>query len=244
MPKSPSFLILAQLFFLLSLLPNDASGEQDAVKTRYVSDYLKINIKDRLEKPYEVVTTVQSDDPVQLLEESENYWKISTPDGKEGWIAKHYLKSELPKSTIIKQLRQENADLKAKLTAQPPGVTTGVSGAGPSDSTSCKVGEEKLKAAEETIISLQKQLSEALAAPPQVTTVDASQLSGETTPENHAWLVEEYEKRGEQIEELQKTLAKKEDRTRFLWFTAGALVFLVGVLAGRTGNRKKNKLLY
>jgi hypothetical protein len=66
----------------------------------------------------------------------------------------------------------------------------------------------------------------------------------EQTPENYALLVSEYEKRGKKIDELQQIVGKKEDQTRFLWFGAGAIVFLIGLLAGKTGNRKKNKLMY
>ncbi len=222
---------------LLPGSPPEVTAEQEQSKTRYVSDYLKINLKNRLEKPYEVVATVQTDDAVQLLEESENYWKIATPDGKEGWIAKHYLKNEPPKATIIKQLRQENAELKEQLQAllANPGAKGG-------ENTAGKELVEKLANAEKIIASLQQQLSEAQTASARAVT--ATLDPGTTSEEHQAWLAEEYEKRGEQLEELQKNLAKKEDRTRFLWFAAGALVFLVGLLAGRTGNRKKNKLIY
>lgn len=239
MPMKTPVSLLMYTLALFSFTCSQAYGQADTNKTRYVSDYLKINLKDRLDKPYEVIATVQSDDPVQLLEESDNYWKVSTPDGKEGWIAKHYLKSELPKSTVIKQLRQEITDLKSQLSALS---TVPGAGAG-SSSPSCKDLEEKIKNSETVIHNLQQRLAEAQTAQP-ASTLSGNGNSAETTPENHVWLVEEYEKRGEQIEELQKNLAKKEDRTRFFWFIAGALVFLVGLLAGKTGNRKKNKFTY
>jgi transposase len=104
----------------------------------------------------------------------------------------------------------------------------------------CREIEERLKSADSTIAKLQQQLG-AVAADDSTMKPRAST---EQTPENHAWLAEEYAKRGEQIEALQKALATKEDRTRFLWFAAGGLVFLVGLLAGKSGSRKKNKLMY
>lgn len=234
------FFTVLTLFFLATYSPGIARAEQEVTKTRYVSDFLKINVRDRIEKPFTVVTTVQSDDQVQLLEEIDNYWKILTPDGKQGWIAKHYLISDTPKSTVIKQLREENTNLKAQLSS----LTSAVSATHPADKTvaaaTCKEIEERLKSADSTIATLQQQLGAAA--------VDESTIkqreSTEATPDNHAWLIEEYEKRGEQIEALQKALATKEDRTRFLWFAAGALVFLFGLLAGKSGSRKKNKLMY
>ena len=50
--------------------------------------------------------------------------------------------------------------------------------------------------------------------------------------------------KGKLIADLQKTVAKKDDQTRFLWFGSGAAVFLIGMLAGKTSNRKKNKFTY
>jgi SH3 domain protein len=229
------------IFFVLTThSPGIARAEQEVTKTRFVSDFLKINVRDQIEKPSIVVTTVQSDDQVQLLEEKENYWKILTPDGKEGWIAKHYLISDPPKSSVIKQLREENRNLKAQLTA----LAANASATHPTDKTAefaaCKELEERLKYADNAIARLQQQCR-AVAADDSTKIITEST---EATPENHVWLVQEYEKRGEQIEALQKTLAAKEDRTRFLWFGAGGVVFLVGLLAGKSGSRKKNKLMY
>lgn len=234
------------LFFILSISlilavqgPGNVCAEQDAAKIRYVSDFLKINVRDRIDKPFTVVTTVQSDDQVQLLEEKDNYWKILTPDGNEGWIAKHYLISDPPKSSVIKQLREENKNLKLQLSSLTANVSAAHSDDKTAETSSCKEIEERLKSADKTIATLQQQVGTIAAG-------DGTKKreSTEQTPENHAWLIEEYEKRGEQIEALQKTLATKEDRTRFLWFGAGGMVFLLGLLVGKTGSRKKNKLMY
>lgn len=235
------------LFFavLISLLlavqsPGTVRSEQDAAKTRFVSDFLKINVRDRIDKPSVVVTTVQSDDQVQLLEEKDNYWRILTPDGKEGWIAKHYLISDPPKSSVIKQLREENKNLRYQLSSAAANASATHSDDKTAENSSCKEIEERLKSADSTIAALQQQLGAIAAGDNTI----KQRESTEQTPENHAWLIEEYEKRGEQIEALQKTLATKEDRTRFLWFGAGGLVFFIGLLAGKSGSRKKTKLMY
>lgn len=242
------FMCNTKVFFLAVLLlskltayaPGIVRAEQDTAKTRYVSDFLRINIRDQIEKPFTVVTTVQSDDQVQLLEEKDNYWKISTPDGKEGWIAKHYLISDPPKSSVIKQLREENKNLKAQITALSDNIPATHSAERTAEDAVCRDIEERLKSADNTIATLQQQLA-------VLTVGDHTMKQPESTGqphENHAWLIEEYEKRGEQIEALQQVLATREDRTGFLWFGAGGLVFLAGLLAGRSGSRKKNKLMY
>jgi SH3 domain protein len=220
--------------------PGIVRAEQDVSTTRFVTDFLKINVRDRIDKPFNVVTSVQSDDQVQLLEEKDNYWKILTPDGKEGWIAKHYLINDTPKSSVIKQLREENKNLKTQLSSLAANASATRPAGNTAEAATCRETEERLRTADSTIATLQQQLGAVVADDSTM----KQKESTEQTPENHAWLITEYEKRGEQIEALQKTLATKEDRTRFLWFGAGGLVFLVGLLAGKLGSRKKNKLIY
>lgn len=84
-------------------------------ETMYVSDFLIVNVKDKLEQPYSVITTVQSNQPVEILDQSGRYVQIRTETGEVGWIARQYLKKSLPKDTVIKQLETEITGLKEKL---------------------------------------------------------------------------------------------------------------------------------
>lgn len=88
-----------------------------SAQSMYVSDYLIVNLKDNIDKPYTVVATVESNDLLEVLEEAGNYIKVETTDGEVGWIAKQYLKSELPKKIIIEQLQDEITTLKNKLSS-------------------------------------------------------------------------------------------------------------------------------
>ena len=251
MSRTITILLCYSLFIILQPFPQCAYSRSEDENIRYVSDVLKINIKDRLEKPYEVVTTVLSDDAVRILEENGDYLKIETADGKQGWIAKHYLKSGYPKNLIIKQLNQEIADLKDKLAHTSLAASETNSNGKTSGSITCSEIQQKLNEAEKFIAQQQEEIKNLQnQSPPPVMTRASSEESPietdhlEQTPENYALLVSEYEKRGKKIDELQQIVGKKEDQTRFLWFGAGAIVFLIGLLAGKTGNRKKNKLMY
>lgn len=221
---------------------------------RYVSDVLFINIKDRLDKPYEVVASVQSDDPLKIIEESGNYFLVETKDGKQGWLAKQYVKTELPKTIIIQKLKQELAVLMDQLASKPGSSTDGKSEEKQSADQICKELQQKLSDAEKYIAKLaedQKRLTYSLPDSSSESSGSTSELSPsvsldqlEQTPENYSLLISEFEKRGKQIIELQKVVEKKDNQTQFLWFGAGAAVFLIGLLAGKSGNRKKNKLIY
>lgn len=111
MPARNSFMYKLFLFFALIFSPLLLVSRAEA-EIRYVSDYLTINLKDNLEKPYRVVAKVKSNDPLTILEENETYAKVETEDKQVGWIAKQYLTTSLPKNLVIEQLRKEITDLK------------------------------------------------------------------------------------------------------------------------------------
>ncbi|MDK9707879.1 MAG: SH3 domain-containing protein [Desulforhopalus sp.] len=238
--------LFSQIFF-----QSEASSQENI---RYVSDVLVVNIKDRLEKPYEVVATVQSEDPLKIIEESGNYFLVETKDGKQGWLAKQYVKSELPKTIVIQKLKQDLTVLMDRINAKPDLSPDGKPEERQSADLLCQELQEKLNDAEKYIAKLteeQKKSHSSQADSPSKSSTSTIELSSSTsldqleqTPENYALLISEFEKRGKQIIELEKIVEKKDNQTQFLWFGAGAAVFLIGLLAGKSGNRKKNKLIY
>lgn len=253
MAKSHLVVFFCISLILLHMSPKFTTSAPAQDNVRYISDSLVIKIKNNIESPYEVVASVQSDDSVQIIEQKGNYCKISTADGKQGWISKHYLKSEPPKTLVIKQLQEELADLKSQLTLKQSATPAAATIGEPSNNQACQEIQLKLNDAEKSIARLQEELKaqqNSLPDPSAKTSelvINATSLSIEQleqNPENFTLLISEYEKRGKQISELQNIISKRNDQTRFLWFAAGALVFLVGLLTGRTSNRKKGKLLY
>lgn len=239
-------------FIISQFLFQSVASSQENI--RYVSDVLVINIKDRLDKPYEVVASVQSDDPVKIIEESGNYFLVETKDGKKGWLAKQYVKGELPKTIVIQKLKQELTVLMDQLAAKPGSSTDEKNKEKQSADQICQELQQKLSNAEKYIATLtedQKRSTDTLHDSSPESSGSTSEVSSsasleqlERTPENYALLISEFEKRGKQIVDLQKVVEKKDNQTQFLWFGAGAAVFLIGLLAGKSGNRKKNKLIY
>ncbi len=251
--RAHTILLFCIPFITLQMFPNSANSRSENDNVRYISDLLVINIKDHLEKPYEVVATVRSDDPVRLIEEKGEYFKIETADGKQGWIAKHFIKSDTPKALLINQLRQEISDLKNQLNSKAMVTPDAINGEKPSNTALCQEIQKKLSDTEKQLTQLQEELtsqqhrqhespssSSGPAADDRLVVND--QL--EQTPENFESLMTEYVKQSKLIASLQQNIAKKEDQTGFLWFGAGAAVFLIGLLTGKTNNRKKNKFMY
>jgi len=233
-----------------------AESPQDTSEIRYISDFLVINIKDRLERPYNVVGAVKSGDPVRVIDANENYYKVQTSDGKEGWIAKQYIKSDTPAPIVIKNLQREIDGLKAQILAyqsDSPHTAT------EENLTSCQTNltelEQKLRDSEAAVEQLEKERQQI------VDNGGGADISNENliktqndnkalnndlakTRQEYGLLVAEFDKRGKAIAELQNDLAKQENKTKFLWFGAGAIVFLIGLIAGKAGGKKKSKFTY
>ena len=246
------------LFCFISSIYSIAWAEQAASRSetenlRYVSDVLVINIKDQLEKPYSVVGVVRSNDPVHIIEEQENYYKIETSNKKQGWIAKQFLKNQPPDAIIVEQLKQEIVELKKQLAVTPLTGTEPSKESEKISENSCADLQQKLGDAEKQIKQLlaqKEQKAPSIAGPlPDSTSQLQDQYSEiskqlEQTSQRYNLLVSEYEKRGKEIALLHNSMAKQDDTTRFFWFGAGAAVFFIGLLAGRSANRKKNKFMY
>jgi SH3 domain protein len=199
-----------------------------------------------MDKPNKVVGVVHTGDPVRVLEEQDNFVKIENTDKKIGWIGKQYITKVKPGSLNEQQLKQEVADLRKQLEAKAVNESSGADKAKVS-TESCAAIQQKLNDAEKQVLLLQEQqkkqaASLAASGKAQLDPEEGAQL--EETSLRYNQLVVEYEKRGKEIADLQNALAKKDDTTRFLWFGAGAAVFSLGLLAGRSAHRKKNKFLY
>lgn len=239
--------------FVAQIVFGPAAAHAEPDNLRYISGVLVINIKDQLEKPYSVVGVVRSGDPVHILEEQENYYKIETSDNKQGWIGKQYLKTELPDSLMVKQLRQEIVDLKKQAAATPATESKSGTDNEKDPAGSCPGLQQKLSEAEKHIQQLTEQKERKQSVPPGSAAEAVAQVQEqnldltkqlEQTSQRYNLLVAEYEKRGKEIAQLHNSMAKQDDTTRFFWFGAGAAVFFLGLLAGKTASRKKNKLMY
>ncbi|MBU0462792.1 MAG: TIGR04211 family SH3 domain-containing protein [Proteobacteria bacterium] len=101
------FMILIAILFLLPLL--------SWAKTGYVSDRLILNFRQGSDNASAVIKTLKSDDPVFILEEENEFYKIELESKEIGWVDKKFITFELPKTLIIDQLKQENDSLKNKV---------------------------------------------------------------------------------------------------------------------------------
>src|SRR4030042_5612234 len=70
-------------------------------KTQYVSDELVIHLREGKGNEYKIIKMLRNGTPLNILEEAEQYLKVRTEEGLEGWVLKQYITSETPKTAII-----------------------------------------------------------------------------------------------------------------------------------------------
>lgn len=98
-------------------------------KTVYVRDWIVINIRSMPSDASETVAFANTEDQLELVEESGGWSKIRTREGKEGWVGSRFLTDRPPKGIYIKQLevkvkalQDENTRLKGIKPPEKPGI--------------------------------------------------------------------------------------------------------------------------
>lgn len=106
----------SNLIFLFLLLTISVGFVVTAhADTQYVSDMLVLTIRDNPGKDANVLGSLITADPVEILEAGDRFMKIRTKEGLEGWVQKNFITADKPKAIIIKEMKNEMSQLKAKL---------------------------------------------------------------------------------------------------------------------------------
>lgn len=212
-------------FLLLTLLALVGPAAVQAQGVQYVTDSLPLEARTGPSTSHKIVRMLESGTRVTVLEESEGYSRIRTPDGQEVWILSRYLQSSpAAKDRLadamreLKSLREEKASLSEKLTqARDLGQRT----------------EGALAGARRDTQALSQELA-------SIKQAAASTLATRAANER---LTAEVGALKEQLDVLgAETRSLKESRERE-WFIAGAGVLGVGMLVGlvlpRLGRRRR-----
>ena len=76
-------------------------------ETQYVSDQLIITMREDKGSAYKIIKMLKAGTPLEIIEESEQYLKVRTKSGIEGWVLKQYVTGETPKSEVIAGLEKK-----------------------------------------------------------------------------------------------------------------------------------------
>jgi len=227
-------ILLFVLFILLSVSVRVTHADR-----RYVSDMLIITLRTGQGNEYKVIKTLKTDTPVEVLEESENYLRVRTDEGEEGWVAKQYISSELPKSVIIGELKKETSKLNAKIKElekyqasllEQFEIAT--------QSHAAKVEELEKNASNSKEEASRLKIKLAQITEKHNTLIDQSKNVIDLISEQKR-LQAKNVNLNTRVEHLQKENTGLRNSRRLQWFLAGCGVFFIGWIAGKVSRRKK-----
>jgi len=233
--RSLRFIIFLTLLSLFTVF----IGIVDA-KTQYVSDQLIINMREGKGNEYKIIKMLTAGTPLEIIEESQQYLKVRTQNGQEGWVLKQYITLETPKKEIIAGLEKEIARLKTKLENYQK------------DKDSL---QDELKTAKADYSDRIKNLNQSISGSRE----EAEQTSKELkeVSEKYNTLVEQSKNIIELTHDRDRLkaannrlstetehLRKENSRLKYLrliwWFLAGGGVFFVGWIIGSVSRKKRS----
>ena len=229
--------LLVMLFVVVFIV--SASTTSVFADTRYVSDRLIISVRDGQNQDAAVLGYIETAAPVEILEEKEDFLKIRTEDGIEGWVRAQYIVSEKPKALIIENLKNE---IKA-LNKEFENLKNGQDSASNMLSKTKKMYQEKIKALEEETNINQKFAAKAKSDFIQLNKKYSNLLKHSKNTEELISQVDKLKKLNAELNTEVKSLKKDRKNplksNRIQSFIAGAGVLLFGFILGGSVKKKK-----
>jgi SH3 domain protein len=226
------------IFFIAAFIV-PASVNSALAETGYVSDRLIISVRDGQDKNAAVLGYIETGAPVDILEEKEDFLKIRTKDGIEGWVRSQYIVSEKPKAIIIENMKNEitalNKEIEALKNKQDSSSNT--------LSESKKMYQEKIKELKEEVSINQKFAAKAKSDFIQLNKKYTTLLKNSENTEKLIGEVERLKKLNAELNTEVKRLGKdRKNPLKSNWiqsFIAGAGVLLFGFILGGSAKKKK-----
>ncbi len=189
--------------------------------TKYVSDTLVVTVRAQPGNGEQILDTVRTGAPLEILEEQKDYFLVRTAKGIEGYIRSQYVSAELPKAQQIKQLQTANDQLQNKAAE-----------------LSTRLNSSNKEAADLT--STAKEL----------TRIKADYLALQKASANVLQITRERDQLQQENSNLTERMQQlKEENSLYLrtgvikWFLAGAGVLFFGWILGKLSRKKKRNYL-
>jgi len=234
--------ILVILFIVAFIV--SASINSVFADTRYVSDRLIISVRDGQVQNAAVLGYIESGASVDILEEKEDFLRIRTEDGIEGWVRAQYFVSEKPKVLIIENLKNEikalNKDIETIKNDQDSASNT--------LSKTKKMYREKIEELKEEVNINQKFAAKAKSDFIQLNKKYTNLLKHSKNTKELIGEVETLKKLNAELNTEVKSLRKDRKNplksNRIQSFIAGAGVLLFGfILGGSAKKRKRSRFI-
>jgi len=230
--------IIFLLFFAFVFITTPLGVYAD---TQYVSDNLIIMMRSGAGGDYKIIKTLKTGTPLEILEESGDYFKVKTSDNTEGWVLKRYITANTPKRIIISSLRRKIDRSKEELAAlrrEKANLVEGVK----SEKTLLKKDKRKiekdLKDKNYLLFTKNKQLKQMTEKYKTLVKDSANVVKIVKSRDN-------LNKDNIRLSAENKALTLKNGRIQkknaIFWFLAGGFVFFFGWIAGQLSRKKRSR---
>jgi SH3 domain protein len=206
---------------------------------RYVSDMLIITLRAGKGQEYRVIKTLKTNTPVEVLEESEEYLRVLTDEGEEGWVAKQYITSEVPKYIIIEGLKKETSALNERieeLEKDKASLLEQFEVATQRHATKVKELETDANKSKKEASFLKIKLAQITEK--HNTLIDQSKNVVDLVSKNKQLQAKNVDLTTS-AEQLKKENSDLKNTRRLQWFLAGGCVFFIGWIVGKISRKKK-----
>jgi SH3 domain protein len=209
--------------------------------TRYVVDELVITLRQGKSTEHKILKTLRTGTPLKVLEDGEQYLRVRTTDGIEGYVLRQYISSKTPKTQRIKQLEIDNNGLKnqvSELENKRNHLETQLKGI--QEKYDREFSDLTAKSAD-----FEQNLEQALANERVITekynTLFAQAENVIKIAKERDRLLQKNKKLASGIKELQDKNEKIVDSKMIKWFLAGGGVFFFGWIIGRISRKKRSR---
>ena len=191
--------------------------------TMYVSDVLKLTVRDGKGTGEKIIAVVQSGQTVEVLQPEDEWALVRLDDGQEGWVLNRYLTGKVTNNIKLNLLKKKHKALIAQSAALLE------------ESVGLKEENKKFKT---ELDKFQKEAEELKISYGTLKTESADYINLKSKYTKTAAQLSEYKKKSELLE---KELTKLEFKQTVRWLLTGAGVLLLGFILGFSTKRQRRR---
>lgn len=204
-------------------MANAALAEQ-----RYVVDTIVVSLREGPSSKFKAIKTVQTGQAMEVLESKDNFLRVRTPEGDEGWLPSQYVASQPTSANLVQEL-EAKVNL---LSAQNEQLTAQIAGKLPQ-----AVSEENESSA---LSKLQAKLD---SMTEQYTLLEAGAKDFIQIQDENKQLKEELATMKAEMIQFQNNNKSVVISQSIYWFLAGGAVFFIGWVTGKISFRRQRHSL-
>lgn len=215
------------MFALTTLLLPGLQAVQ--AETSYVADSIEVSLRTGPSNADKIIRMLQTDDPLDVLEEQKNWLFVRTREGDQGWVSKRYVSQDTPKTIQIQELTKRNEQLEA-LSGGAAGQLDGL--------------QKEKNSLEEALANTERDYQQLKG---KYTALESDAANVLTLKQKFAETEDMLKKAAADLERSNEEIKELRASANLKWFLSGAgvvcVTWLIGYLMGRSKSRQHSPRL-